>query len=153
METRVCLILVACSAGCCDGWGCSSAGRAPALQAGGQRFDPAQLHQLARRASGVERARYPSEEIKVCTDQFWFCACFANIVKRRLIWRLPGIGDLSLVSEAGSDDVVDGLAGRIRRRGWHEVGSLSLWSSRCWRPCGASDDLMDGRCLTARSRI
>ncbi len=24
--------------------GCSSAGRAPALQAGGQRFDPAQLH-------------------------------------------------------------------------------------------------------------
>lgn len=28
------------------GWGCSSAGRAPALQAGGQRFDPAQLHHL-----------------------------------------------------------------------------------------------------------
>ena len=26
--------------------GCSSAGRAPALQAGGQRFDPVQLHQL-----------------------------------------------------------------------------------------------------------
>ncbi len=26
-------------------WGCSSAGRAPALQAGGQRFEPAQLHQ------------------------------------------------------------------------------------------------------------
>ena len=26
-------------------WGCSSAGRAPALQAGGQRFDPAYLHQ------------------------------------------------------------------------------------------------------------
>jgi hypothetical protein len=25
--------------------GCSSVGRAPALQAGGQRFDPAQLHQ------------------------------------------------------------------------------------------------------------
>ncbi|SPJ43751.1 hypothetical protein LAA29_170004 [Leuconostoc carnosum] len=29
-------------------WGISSAGRAPALQAGGQRFDPAILHrQLA----------------------------------------------------------------------------------------------------------
>ena len=27
-------------------WGCSSAGRAPALQAGGQRFDPANLHQM-----------------------------------------------------------------------------------------------------------
>ena len=29
-------------------WGFSSAGRAPALQAGGQRFDPANLHQPAR---------------------------------------------------------------------------------------------------------
>ena len=27
--------------------GCSSAGRAPALQAGGHRFDPGQLHHLA----------------------------------------------------------------------------------------------------------
>ena len=26
-------------------WGCSSAGRAPALQAGGHRFDPVHLHQ------------------------------------------------------------------------------------------------------------
>lgn len=26
-------------------WGCSSVGRAPVLQAGGQRFDPANLHQ------------------------------------------------------------------------------------------------------------
>ena len=25
-------------------WGCSSAGRAPALQAGGQEFDPPHLH-------------------------------------------------------------------------------------------------------------
>ena len=29
----------------CD-WGISSAGRAPALQAGGRRFDPVILHQL-----------------------------------------------------------------------------------------------------------
>ena len=28
--------------------GCSSAGRAPALQAGGHRFDPGQLHQFFR---------------------------------------------------------------------------------------------------------
>ena len=27
-------------------WGFSSAGRAPALQAGGQRFDPANLHHV-----------------------------------------------------------------------------------------------------------
>ena len=29
-------------------WGFSSAGRAPALQAGGQRFDPANLHQILK---------------------------------------------------------------------------------------------------------
>ena len=29
-------------------WGFSSAGRAPALQAGGQRFDPANLHHMGR---------------------------------------------------------------------------------------------------------
>ena len=29
-------------------WGCSSAGRAPALQAGGQEFDPPHLHQGRR---------------------------------------------------------------------------------------------------------
>ena len=28
-------------------WGCSSAGRAPALQAGGQEFEPPQLHHTA----------------------------------------------------------------------------------------------------------
>ena len=28
-------------------WGYSSAGRAPALHAGGQRFDPAYLHHLS----------------------------------------------------------------------------------------------------------
>ena len=27
-------------------WGCSSAGRAPALQAGGHRFEPVHLHQV-----------------------------------------------------------------------------------------------------------
>ena len=31
-----------------DIWGFSSAGRAPALQAGGQRFDPANLHHFLR---------------------------------------------------------------------------------------------------------
>ena len=29
-------------------WGCSSAGRAPALQAGGQEFDPPHLHQVGK---------------------------------------------------------------------------------------------------------
>ena len=34
-------------------WGCSSAGRAPALQAGGQEFDPPHLHQTGRIAQVV----------------------------------------------------------------------------------------------------
>ena len=36
-------------------WGCSSAGRAPALQAGGQEFDPPHLH-LNGRIAQVVRA-------------------------------------------------------------------------------------------------
>ena len=37
-------------------WGCSSAGRAPALQAGGQEFEPPHLHQYGLIAQ-VVRAR------------------------------------------------------------------------------------------------
>jgi hypothetical protein len=32
-------------------WGCSSAGRAPALQAGCRRFDPVQLHHMMKSES------------------------------------------------------------------------------------------------------
>jgi hypothetical protein len=35
--------------------GCSSIGRAPALQAGGRRFDPVQLHQVEGAAGRVLR--------------------------------------------------------------------------------------------------
>ena len=38
VQSAVCYLI-------CD-WGYSSAGRAPALHAGGQRFDPAYLHQI-----------------------------------------------------------------------------------------------------------
>ena len=37
-------------------WGCSSAGRAPALQAGGQEFDPPHLHHKIGRIAQVVRA-------------------------------------------------------------------------------------------------
>ena len=43
-------------------WGCSSAGRAPALQAGGQEFDSPHLHQSPEgdeRESGVRRTGIP----------------------------------------------------------------------------------------------
>lgn len=35
---------------CVHDWGISSAGRAPALQAGGRRFDPVILHQSSMRS-------------------------------------------------------------------------------------------------------
>ena len=38
-------------------WGFSSAGRAPALQAGGQRFDPANLHHTILVRSDCKEAR------------------------------------------------------------------------------------------------
>ena len=38
-------------------WGFSSAGRAPALQAGGQRFDPANLHHTKLAISDCKEAR------------------------------------------------------------------------------------------------
>ena len=36
-------------------WGCSSAGRAPALHAGGQEFDPPHLHHNRKVEQGKER--------------------------------------------------------------------------------------------------
>ena len=43
-----------------DSRGCSSVGRAPALQAGGRRFDPVQLHQsrsqIGHELTGASRA-------------------------------------------------------------------------------------------------
>jgi hypothetical protein len=37
-----------------NNWGYSSAGRAPALQAGGHRFDPVYLHQVNGDAAKLE---------------------------------------------------------------------------------------------------
>jgi hypothetical protein len=37
-----------------NNWGYSSAGRAPALQAGGHRFDPVYLHQVNGSAAKLE---------------------------------------------------------------------------------------------------
>ena len=38
-------------------WGCSSAGRAPALQAGGRQFDSVHLHQIREDQRGRPKAR------------------------------------------------------------------------------------------------
>ena len=54
-------------------WGCSSAGRAPALQAGGHRFEPVHLHQSCGRQSrkqlGVERHKVPERKLKQETQE------------------------------------------------------------------------------------
>ena len=42
-------------------WGFSSAGRAPALQAGGQRFDPANLHHF-KEVEDKRLTEVPSKE-------------------------------------------------------------------------------------------
>jgi len=71
------------------------------------------------------------EEIKVL-HRLMAGACSAYIVKRRLIWRLPGVGfcpfGFDLASEPDPYDIVDGLAGRTRWRGRRVEGSLSLWA-------------------------
>ena len=49
-------------------WGCSSAGRAPALQAGGHGFEPHHLHQPAvpvPKHGTMERTGKPNEERSV----------------------------------------------------------------------------------------
>ena len=38
-------------------WGCSSVGRAGALQASGRRFDPVQLHQIRERNMAVPKSK------------------------------------------------------------------------------------------------
>ena len=43
-------------------WGCSSAGRAPALQAGGQEFDPPHLHQRFRKTKSKSHKRHKNHE-------------------------------------------------------------------------------------------
>jgi hypothetical protein len=57
-----------------------------------------------------ERFEISFEEINVCITRM-SAACSAYIVKRRLIWRLPGMG-FNLMSEPCLDDPCDGLAGR-----------------------------------------
>ena len=46
------------------GWGISSAGRAPALHAGGQRFDPAILHHLYKLIQDDKKLNISSKKIE-----------------------------------------------------------------------------------------
>ena len=57
-------------------WGCSSAGRAPALHAGGQEFDPPHLHQQSRKALVTHLENWTMKQI--CNKVL----CNANIMKQ-----------------------------------------------------------------------
>ena len=48
-------------------WGCSSVGRAPALQAGGQEFESLHLHLRERKPKASERTLRSSETRTACT--------------------------------------------------------------------------------------
>jgi hypothetical protein len=70
------------------------------LQAGGHRFDPDKLHHLfggapppANPARRWWKTEYPKREIKVCIGSFEPDACSDYIVKRRYVWKLPGVED------------------------------------------------------------
>jgi len=102
-------------------WGCSSAGRAPALQAGGQRFDPAQLHHsFGVEVGGLVALSYG--ENKVCIGSFEPDACSDYIVKRRYVWKLSGVlsnsYELLGMSEPSLIETMDDLADRIWWRDW-----------------------------------
>ena len=60
-------------------WGCSSAGRAPALQAGGQEFDSPHLHQPGRQAGTLFFENCIEEETKEKISR-----------KRKIFWRTEG---------------------------------------------------------------
>jgi hypothetical protein len=70
--------------------------------------------------ANVPKASLSFEEKKVCT-LLMLGACSAYIVKRRLIWRLPGILAILWVaemSEPSSDDPCEGLAGLNLVKDW-----------------------------------
>ncbi len=54
-------------------WGFSSAGRAPALQAGGQRFDPANLHQINLMGTRVRAVsvKIPNRTVILGSSAHW----------------------------------------------------------------------------------
>ena len=92
-------------------WGCSSVGRAPALQAGGHRFDPVQLHQGW---AVPERKLVWTEVWSWSLSGFWpsgFCPLLFDIVDRfvwpafwRGLWR--GGNSSRVIAWAGREEVL-----------------------------------------------
>jgi hypothetical protein len=106
--------------------GCSSAGRAPRSQRGGQRFDPAQLHQrinyLAEKSGGSKESGKPFGPYEAPLDSFLSSHnCFRQFSVRAIqIQRLEGTllrGRLCIFyrTAAGGVDRRGGVADRVGR--------------------------------------
>ena len=123
--------------------GCSSVGRAPALQAGGHRFDPVHLHHSFREGSkGEKRKRY--EERKLCLIRvaqrsqasqkayFWSfdrrgCSLFNNSEEASVL--------ISQDQHMGCDCIQNGssLVGRSRHKRENSYGRELLSQARAQR--------------------
>jgi hypothetical protein len=82
-------------------WGCSSVGRAPRSQRGGQRFDPAQLHHRIKTPGQID----PLDPLaRVCErEQSAFC---------RIAWSVSG----------GASRIARGVS-PVKHGRWNEAGS------------------------------
>ena len=84
------------------------------MQAGGQRFDPAQLHQ----GFGVEMREISFEEIKVCVCQMAVRLFCIHCEEKIDLEASRCFGLMSRTSETFPSEPFDGLAGRRLVRDW-----------------------------------
>jgi hypothetical protein len=119
--------------------GCSSVGRAPALQAGGHRFDSVHLHQIRRRTTEDRRqivVRAGSEEAEFASGCMAAGGVVFDSVKREYLSSMMGRVDkatsvvrpLSSVVCSGEEPKL--LAAGLRA-GWLEASRVSSCETRC----------------------
>jgi len=85
-------------------------------------------------------------EEKKFASAAWPDACSAYIVKRRLIWRLPGVLRKLKTSETFPGEPFDGLAGRRLARDWRRKEACRSGS---FVVGGLVPSLTDGRITVA----
>ena len=71
--------------------GCSSAGRAPALQAGGHRFDPGQLHQFIPLNGTRQITRVAANEVGLVLEGVPTRVSLRLLFRSLTIWNDPSI--------------------------------------------------------------
>src|SRR6185312_9353896 len=86
------------------GRGCSSVGRAPALQAGGRRFDPVQLHQSSSRQDS-------RQHLSIAVATVFNAAHFAKQAKRA---KRPALKAVSLFYNLEGKAYMSLMRARVR---------------------------------------